>query len=85
VGERLGGFANEFLKPGLHQTLLTRRLEELLERNADGTLVPDLDDLRDAEVTGSASAAGQPDRRTCQKANQSHYESFLSSLSVEDA
>jgi len=55
VAERLGGLGNEFLKPGLHETLLTRRLEELLERIADGTLVPDLDDLRDAEASDRVS------------------------------
>jgi hypothetical protein len=35
VAERLGRLADEFLKPGLHETLLTRRLDELLERIAD--------------------------------------------------
>ena len=55
MAERLGGLGNEFLKPGLHETLLTRRLEELLERIADGTLVPDLDDLRDAEASDRVS------------------------------
>ena len=55
MAERLGGLANEFLKPGLHETLLTRRLEEFLERIADGALVPDLDDLRDAEASDRVS------------------------------
>jgi len=47
--------ANEFLKPGLHETLLTRRLENFLGRITDGTLVPDLDDLRDAEASDRVS------------------------------
>jgi superfamily II DNA or RNA helicase/HKD family nuclease len=55
VAERLSRLADDFLKPGLHETLLTRRLEGLLERIADGTLVPDLDDLRDAEASDRVS------------------------------
>jgi superfamily II DNA or RNA helicase len=47
--------ANEFLKPGLHEALLTRRLEELLTQIADGALVADLDELRDAEASDRVS------------------------------
>jgi hypothetical protein len=37
------------------------------------------------ELLRAVADEKQPDRRTCQKAKRSRYESFLSSLSVEDA
>jgi hypothetical protein len=40
VVERLGGLSNESLEPGLHETLLTRRLEDFLERSPTGRLFP---------------------------------------------
>jgi superfamily II DNA or RNA helicase len=46
---------NEFLKPGLHEALLTRRLEELLAQILDTTLVAEVDDLRDAEASDRVS------------------------------
>jgi len=45
----------ESLKPGLHEALLTRRLDELLAQLSDGALVADLDDLRDAEAADRVS------------------------------
>jgi superfamily II DNA or RNA helicase len=47
--------ANEFLKPGLHEALLTRRLEDLLAQIADEALVADVDALRDAEASDRVS------------------------------
>jgi superfamily II DNA or RNA helicase/HKD family nuclease len=47
--------ANEFLKPGLHEALLTRRLEELLAQIAEGALVADVAELRDAEASDRVS------------------------------
>jgi HKD family nuclease len=45
------GLASDSLKPGLHEALLTRRLEKLLTRIPEGTLLPDFDELRDAEAS----------------------------------
>jgi hypothetical protein len=45
----------ESLKPGLHEALVTRRLDELLAQLSDGALVADLDDLRDAEASDRVS------------------------------
>jgi superfamily II DNA or RNA helicase/HKD family nuclease len=46
---------NEFLKPGLHEALLTRRLEELLAQILGSTLVAEVDELRDAEASDRVS------------------------------
>ena len=46
---------SDSLKPGLHEALLTRRLEELLAQIPDGTLLADLADLRDAEASDRMS------------------------------
>jgi HKD family nuclease len=46
---------NEFLNPGLHEALLTRRLAELLEEIAEGTFVADVAALRDAEASDRVS------------------------------
>ena len=43
------------LKPGLHEALLTRRLEALLEEIPDGTLLAELAELRDAEASDRIS------------------------------
>jgi len=47
--------ANEFLKPGLHEALLTRRLEELLTHISDVALVADVAAPRDAEASDRVS------------------------------
>jgi hypothetical protein len=47
--------ANESLRPGLHEALLTRRLEELLTQFEDGALVAEVDALRDAEASDRVS------------------------------
>lgn len=47
--------ANDFLKPGLHEALLTRRLEELLAQIAHGALAADVAELRDAEASDRVS------------------------------
>ncbi len=47
--------AKEFLRPGLHEALLTRRLEELLKQIVDGPLVADVAELRDAEASDRVS------------------------------
>jgi HKD family nuclease len=47
--------ASEFLKPGLHEALLTRRLEELLMAISDEALVADVTELRDAEASDRVS------------------------------
>lgn len=43
------------LKPGLHEALLTRRLEALLTQLHDATVLPDIADLRDAEASDRMS------------------------------
>lgn len=43
------------MKPGLHEALLTRRLEALLNEIPDGTLLAELADLRDAEASDRIS------------------------------
>ncbi len=43
------------LKPGLHEALLTRRLEALLQEIPDGTLLAELAELRDAEASDRVS------------------------------
>jgi superfamily II DNA or RNA helicase/HKD family nuclease len=53
--DRLSGLAEEPLKPGLHEALLTRRLEELLGHIVDGPLAAELSDLRDAEASDRVS------------------------------
>lgn len=53
--EKLGCLTADPLKPGLHEALLTRRLEELLTQLRDGSLVPDLAELRDAEASDRMS------------------------------
>ena len=53
--DKLGILANEFLKPGLHEALLTRELDELLAQIADGALVADVAALRDAEASDRVS------------------------------
>jgi len=45
----------EYLKPGLHEALLTRRLEELLAQLSEDELVADVADLRDAEASDRIS------------------------------
>jgi superfamily II DNA or RNA helicase len=45
----------EFLKPGLHEALLTRRLEEMLALLSNGSLVADIAELRDAEAADRVS------------------------------
>jgi HKD family nuclease len=50
-----GGLAGDSLKPGLHERLLTRRLEELLGQLPDAILVADLAELRDAEASDRMS------------------------------
>src|SRR3954467_13723637 len=55
AADRLGALANDFLKPGLHEALLTRRLEELLAQVSDESLVVALADLRDAEASDRVS------------------------------
>ncbi len=47
--------ANESLKPGLHEALLTRKLDELLAQIAEGELVADVAELRDAEASDRVS------------------------------
>ena len=47
--------ANEFLKPGLHEALLTRELNDLLAHIADEALVADVAALRDAEASDRVS------------------------------
>ncbi len=47
--------AGEFLKPGLHEALLTRQLEELLEQLSERELVADVAELRDAEASDRVS------------------------------
>jgi superfamily II DNA or RNA helicase/HKD family nuclease len=47
--------ALEPLKPGLHEALLTRRLEELLVNLGGGALVADLADLHEAEASDRVS------------------------------
>jgi len=47
--------ANKSLRPGLHEALLTRRLEELLTQFEDGALVAEVDALRDAEASDRVS------------------------------
>ena len=51
----MDGLTNAPLKPGLHEALLTRRLEALLEEIPDGTLLADLAELRDAEASDRVS------------------------------
>jgi superfamily II DNA or RNA helicase/HKD family nuclease len=46
---------SDSLKPGLHEALLTRRLEELLAQLPDATLLPDVAELRDAEASDRMS------------------------------
>ena len=46
---------NKFLNPGLHEALLTRRLAEVLEEIAEGTLFADVAALRDAEASDRVS------------------------------
>jgi HKD family nuclease len=43
------------LKPGLHEALLTRRLEELLAQLPDASLLADIAELRDAEASDRMS------------------------------
>ena len=50
-----GGLTSDSLKPGLHEALLTRRLEELLDEIPDETLLADLAELRDAEASDRVS------------------------------
>jgi superfamily II DNA or RNA helicase/HKD family nuclease len=45
----------DFLKPGLHEALLTRRLKLLLAELPDETLVPEVAELRDAEASDRMS------------------------------
>ena len=45
----------EFLKPGLHEALLTRQLEELLGQLSERELVADVAELRDAEASDRIS------------------------------
>ena len=47
--------ASDSLKPGLHEALLTRRLEELLTQLSEGALLADVDELRDAEAADRVS------------------------------
>jgi superfamily II DNA or RNA helicase/HKD family nuclease len=47
--------APEPLKPGLHEALLTRRLEELVARIGDAMLAPELADLHEAEAADRVS------------------------------
>ncbi len=47
--------ASDSLKPGLHEALLTRRLEELLTQVDDGRFVAEVDALRDAEASDRVS------------------------------
>lgn len=49
------GVTSESLKPGLHEGVLTRRLETLLAEIADGSLLADLAELRDAEASDRVS------------------------------
>jgi superfamily II DNA or RNA helicase len=48
-------FSPEPLRAGLHEALVTRRIEELLNRVGDGPLAPDLADLHDAEASDRVS------------------------------
>src|SRR5262249_10223069 len=50
-----GVVAPEPLKPGLHEALLTHRLEELLAQLGDATLTPELADLHEAEAADRVS------------------------------
>jgi superfamily II DNA or RNA helicase len=43
------------LKPGLHEALLTRKVDELLKQLADESLSPDVSSLRDAEAADRVS------------------------------
>ena len=46
---------NDSLKPGLHEALLTRRLEAALDELSDGTLLAEVAELRDAEASDRIS------------------------------
>jgi superfamily II DNA or RNA helicase len=46
---------SDSLKPGLHEALLTARLQELLAEIPDGTLLPEVTELRDAEAADRMS------------------------------
>jgi superfamily II DNA or RNA helicase len=50
-----GGVTSDSLRPGLHEALLTRRLEALLAEISDGTLLAELAELRDAEASDRVS------------------------------
>ena len=47
--------ASDSLRPGLHEALLTRRLEELLAELSDKSLLAELAELRDAEAADRVS------------------------------
>jgi HKD family nuclease len=47
--------ASDSLRPGLHEALLTRRLDELLAQLADGLLLAEVAELRDAEAADRVS------------------------------
>ena len=47
--------SHDSLKPGLHEALLTRRLEELVAEVSDSAFLADVADLRDAEAADRVS------------------------------
>ena len=47
--------ADDSLKPGLHEALLTQRLNEFLDADFDDSLVPEVDELREAEASDRLS------------------------------
>ena len=80
--EKLDGLTNDPLKPGLHEALLTRRLEELLAQLADGTLLADVAELRDAEASDRVSRhlAGMSRERSTERRKDSEATRHCESL-----
>ncbi len=53
--EKLSSITGDSLNPGLHEALLTHRLEELLATIPEGTLLAEIAELRDAEASDRVS------------------------------